>query len=304
MKIGVWIDDDRPLSQVLAAIEEAATLGFARAWLAQILSWDALTVLAALGERAPGIELGVGVAGVFPKHPVVLAQQARTTAAATGGRFSLGVGPSPQSIVEGIFGYRWERPAQYVREYLDALVPLLRGEPVDVRGERIAATAALSTPDAPMPPLLISALGPVLLRLAGERTDGTITAWAGPCALDEHVVPRITAAAEAAGRPAPQVVACVSVAVTTDVDGVRGWVADRFGPAGELPSYRAMLDRDGRAGPADAVVIGDEHAVERELRRYRDAGVTEFMVAPAGPAAEQERTLAVLGQLARSSAGA
>lgn len=297
MRIGLWIDEDRSLPQVLAAIEEAAELGFARAWLAQRLGWDALTALAALGDRAPGIAVGTAVATTFPKHPMALAGQALTASAATGGRLTLGIGPSHQPVVEGAFGYRWERPAQHVREYLDVLLPLLRGEKVDVHGERISATGELSAPGAPAPPVLLAALGPVMLRIAGERVDGTVTAWAGPRALDEHVVPLLTAAA--AGRPAPQVVATVCMCVTADVDGAQEWVAQQFGRAGDLPSYRRILDIEGVAGPADTVLIGAEAAIERELRRFADAGATEIIVAPIGPAADQQRTRTVLGALAR-----
>lgn len=297
MRIGIWIDDDRPLPDVLAAIEDAAERGFARAWLAQRFGWDALTLLAAVGDRAPGIELGTAIVPTYPRHPVVMAGQALAVAAATGGRFSLGIGPSHQVLMEGALGYPWDRPARHTREYLDALLPLLRGEPVDVRGDTVTAAGAVSAPGAPAPPVLLSALGPVMLRLAGQRTDGTITAWTGPRGLDEHVVPLITRAA--AGRPAPQVVAGVAAVVTADVEGAREWVAERFGRANDLPSYRAVLDRQGIARAEDTVVVGDEAVIENELQRYADAGATEFQLCPVGTAADQARTIELFGEIAR-----
>ena len=148
--------------------------------------------------------------------------------------------------------------------------------------------------------LLISALGPVMLRLAGELTDGAITAWAGPRTLSNYLVPTITRAAEAAGRPAPRVIAGVLGHVTSDVDASRRSVAVRFGGSGEMPSYRAMLDREGVASTADLLVAGDEETVERELRRYNDAGATEILVFAAGPDEERARTVALLGELARA----
>ena len=299
MRIGIWIDDDKPLPDVLAAIEDAAERGFARAWLAQRFGWDALTVLAAVGDRAPEIELGTAIVTTYPRHPMALAGQALTVGVATGGRLSLGIGPSHRVLMEGAFGYPWDRPALHTREYLDVLLPLLRGEPVEVHGETVTAVGEVSAPAASAPPVLLSALGPVMLRLAGERTEGTITAWTGPRGLDEHVVPLIMRAA--AGRPAPQVVAGVAAVVTADVEGARRWVAERFGRAGELPSYRAVLDRQGIARAEDTVLIGDEAVMEKELRRYADAGATEFQLCPVGPEKDQARTIDLFGDLARIS---
>ncbi|WP_232666105.1 TIGR03564 family F420-dependent LLM class oxidoreductase [Pseudonocardia sp. TRM90224] len=288
MEIGLWVDENRPLPEVLAAVDAVASSGVSRLWIAQRFGWDALTVLAAVGGRAPGVQLGTSVAMLFPKHPITLAQEALTVSAATGGRFTLGIGPGHRHDMEGVYGYPWERPADRVRERLQVLMPLLRG----AGG---SAVAQLSTPQAPPPPVLLSALGPVMLRIAGELADGTITAWAGPRALDEYIVPRLTAAA--AGRPTPQVVAGMCVCVTGDAEGARQRLTRLFGRASELPSYRAVLDRSGYATAADAAVVGDEETVARELRRYVDAGATEVQVAMVGSAEENVRTLVLLGDL-------
>ncbi|MEJ3651715.1 TIGR03564 family F420-dependent LLM class oxidoreductase [Actinomycetes bacterium KLBMP 9759] len=298
MQIGVWIDEGRPLPEVLDAVDEVGRSGVARVWISQRFGWDALSVLAAARGRGGGVQLGTSIALLFPKHPVAFAQEALTASAATGGRLTIGVGPGPQQVVEGAFGLTWERPARRLREYLEVLGPLLRGEKVDVRGEWVSAAAELVAPDAPVPPVLVSALGPVMLQVAGELAEGTITAWAGPKALDEFIVPRLVAAAGAVGRPSPQVVAGVCVVVTGDEDGARRRVAEMFGRVADLPSYRAVLDRSGYAGAADAVVAGDEATVARELRRYVDAGATEVQVAMIGTTEENARTLALLADLA------
>jgi F420-dependent oxidoreductase-like protein len=290
MRIGLWIDGDQPVDGVLAGIERAAELGYARAWLGQSFGWDPLTVLAALGTRAGGIGVGTAIVPTWPKHPLAMAAQALTTQAAIGGRLTLGVGPSHQPLMEGPFGVRWERPGRHVEEYLRVLGPALAGAAVDVAGESLSSTGALALP-APVerPPLLLSAHGPRLLRLAGELADGALTTWVTARALAEHVVPAVNKAA--AGRPAPQVVVGVVASLTDDPDAAHAYVADTMGLAGDLPSYRRAMDRDGLAGPQDTVLAGDEAELARAVRRFADAGATEFQLCPVGPPAERDRTV-------------
>jgi F420-dependent oxidoreductase-like protein len=290
MRIGLWIDGDQPVDGVLAGIERAAELGYARAWLGQSFGWDPLTVLAALGTRAGGIGVGTAIVPTWPKHPLAMAAQALTTQAAIGGRLTLGVGPSHQPLMEGPFGVRWERPGRHVEEYLRVLGPALAGAAVDVAGESLSSTGALALP-APVerPPLLLSAHGPRLLRLAGELADGALTTWVTARALAEHVVPAVNKAA--AGRPAPQVVVGVVASLTDDPDAAQAYVADTMGLAGDLPSYRRAMDRDGLAGPQDTVLAGDEAELARAVRRFADAGATEFQLCPVGPPAERDRTV-------------
>jgi F420-dependent oxidoreductase-like protein len=245
----------------------------------------------------PSLSLGTPVVQIYPRHPLALAGQALSVQAAIGNRLTLGIGPSHRVLVEPTLGLKYDRPAQHTREYLSALVPLLHGEPVDFHGEQLQAVGQLAVSGAEPPSVLVSALGPVMLRTAGELTDGTIAAWTGPRTISEHIVPRITAAAEAAGRPAPRVLVSVPVAVTDDADAERAWVAARFCAAESLPSYRAMLDIEGVSGVGDVVVVGDEGEVERQLRRLADAGATEFIATPFGPADQVKRTLEVLGSL-------
>jgi F420-dependent oxidoreductase-like protein len=296
MQIGMWIDDERPLAAVVESVEEAARLGFARVWFGQRDGWDPLTLIAAVGSRVPDIGLGTAVALTWPQHPLALAAQTLSTQAAVDGRLTLGVGPSHQMIVESRYGYRWDRPGRHVEEYLTALAPALAGETVDVRTETVTAAGAVTVPGAARPPLLLAAHGPRLLRLAGERADGVITTWTGARGLAEHVVPQVRAAA--AGRPEPQVVVGVVASLTDDPDAARAYVAERFGMAGEMPSYRRSLDQQGVAGPADTVLAGDEAELEKAVRRFADAGATEFQLCAVGPEADRARTVAFFGELA------
>ncbi|SDX10357.1 F420-dependent oxidoreductase, MSMEG_4879 family [Saccharopolyspora shandongensis] len=293
MRIGLCVDE-RELSHgdLLEAVRDAAADGFGSFWLGQHASWDVLTSLAAIGAAVPGIRLGTAIVPTYPRHPLMLAGQALTVQAITGGRLDLGIGPSHRMIVEDQFGYSYDKPARHVREYLTALRPLLRGEAVDFRGATLRAAGQVEVPGAEAPSLLVSALGPTMLRIAGELADGTITVWAGPRALDEHIVPTIRAVAAQ-----PRVVAMVSVSVVSDVDDARERFAAQLAIAGELPAYRAVLDRQGLAGPEDVAVIGDEAAVERALRRYAAAGATELIAAPFGTDEEQRRTRRLMAAL-------
>jgi F420-dependent oxidoreductase-like protein len=304
MRIGIWLGgllETLSIDEIVAQARDAADAGFASAWMPQLFSWDALTVLAVVGREVPGIELGTAVVPTYPRHPMMLASQALTVQAAIGNRLSLGIGTSHQAISEGMFGYPFEKPARHMREYLSILAPLLRGERASFQGETLKAEGTVDVPGAAPPSLLVAALGPVMLRLAGELSDGTITAWTGPVTLAQHIVPTITQAAAAAGRADPRVVAVVLVSVTADADAARAWIGERFGMAGQAPSYRAMLEREGAAGPEDVVVAGDETSVERALRRYAEAGATELVAIPFGSAEEQTRTFALLAARSRES---
>jgi F420-dependent oxidoreductase-like protein len=293
------VNDPSGLDDTLAAVQSAADAGFGRVWFPQlppatgVAGWDALTTLALAGARTPGIELGTGVAVAYGQHPLVLARQALTASAATDGRLILGIGVSHRIFVTDVFGYDYSGPAAYLREYLEVLGPALAGEPVDHHGRRITAVGQLDL-KAPAPPIVTAALGPRMLDLAGELTDGTVTAWAGPKALERQIVPRITKAAEKAGRSAPQVIVGLPVSVTNDVEATRKQVVENFGLAGQAPAYRAMLDLEGVESPADICVFGDEEQVVSQLHRFADIGATEFTAFPFGDAATQARTLDLL----------
>ncbi len=301
MKIGAYVNGEGlGLDAIIGTVRAAADAGLDSVFFSQITSWDALTVAALAGERVPGIELGTAVVQTYPRHPLALAGQALTAQAATGDRLTLGIGPSHKPIIEGRFGHSFDRPARHTREYLAALRPLLRGEDVEYRGETLTVTGRVDVPGAAPPPVLISALGPVMLRLAGAVADGTVTVWTGPETVADHIVPTIGRAASAAGRPAPRVVASVIMSVTTDPERVTRQVAEAAGAASDLPSYRALLDRQGKSGVHETVVAGDEAVVERAVRRYAEAGATELLVSPLGTERERTRTFELAGSLRRS----
>lgn len=299
MKIGIAVGDVRgraTLAELVDQVRTAAEGRIGTVWSGQAFGWDAMTLLAVLGGQVPGIGLGTAVVPTPQRHPLVLASQALTVQAATGDRLTLGIGAGIAMMADTMFGLPADRPARRMREYLTVLNPLLRGENVDHHGETLTAVGAVGVPGVQAPSVLVAALGPAMLRLAGELADGTITWMTGPRTLADHIVPAIRGAAE--GRPDPRVVAGLLTCVTNDEDAVRGRVADQFALAGQVPEYRAMLDREGVTGPGDIVLAGDENTVAQHLDRLRDAGVTEFLAAPFGTAEEQRRTTDVLLSLA------
>lgn len=301
MRIGVLFDLGKPVPAVCEEVRQRRAQGFASVWASQIFGYDALTLLAVVGASVPDIELGTAVVPVYSRLPQVMAQQALTVQAATGGRLALGVGMSHQVVVEGMWGLSFDRPARYLREYLSALVPMLRGEAARVEGEVVTARSAgpLEIPAAAPPPVLVAALGPTMLRLAGQMADGTATWMTGTRTVAEHIVPTIGAAASDAGRPQPRVVVSLPVTVTDDADAARRRIDEVFAIYPSLPSYRAMLDREGAAGPSDVALVGDESAVTDAIGRLAGAGATDFAAAVVGQGHERERTLSVLGALAK-----
>ncbi|GAA0996146.1 TIGR03564 family F420-dependent LLM class oxidoreductase [Acrocarpospora macrocephala] len=301
MEIGLSDYGAGPIPELLAKIEHAAASGFSRFWLGEHGGWDPLTVFSALGDRAPGIEVATSVVGTYPRHPLALAAQALTTHAATGGRLTLGIGPSHAPVVEGRYGLTWRPPVQHAREMLDVLGPVLRGEQVEVRGAAVTAVGGVAAPGVTPPPLLLAANGPRMLALAGERADGALTMWPTPRFLGEVVVPTVITAA--AGRAAPRIAVGLLTSVTSDVAGARERVNTDFRQAATLPTFRALLDRQGSTGPADTLVAGDEAVVEKTVARFADAGATELFVFPVGPPEDHDRTVALLADLARRHRG-
>jgi len=286
--------------------ETVARLGLATLWLPQLFDVDALTALAVIGHQVPGIELGTAVVPIYGRHPIVLAGQVLTTQAACGNRLVLGLGLSHQIVVEGMFGYSFAKPVSHLREYLAAFLPLLRGEAPQVDGETVTSHpfAPVRVAGAEPPPLLLAALGPTMLKLAGDVATGTITWLVGPRTLGDYVVPTIVAAAEAAGRPAPRIVVGLPTCVTDDAGAARQRASKSFGQYNSLPSYRAMLDREGADDVGEVAVVGDEPAVAAQLARLADLGATDFATPVFGSADERERTLRLLSAVAPDLASA
>lgn len=294
MKIGISIGG-ASVDEVVTHTEQAARAGYTSGWIANIFGVDALTAIAVAGRAVPDMHLGTAVVPTYPRHPHALAQQALTTWDATGGRMTLGIGLSHQIVIETLFGLSFDKPAAHMREYLAVLLPLLRDGQVGHTGERYKVHAPLERMGpAGGPKVLLAAMAPVMLQLAGGVADGTLLWMTGARTVGEHVAPRITAAAEAAGKPAPQIVASLPVAVTDDPDAARAAAAEIFAMYGGLPSYRAMLDKEGAAGPEDIAIVGDEATVEAGIRSLADAGVTEFGAAVYGDEATMRRTSELL----------
>ncbi len=301
MRIGTSVAEPSgpdALGNVADQLRIATDDGFASAWMSNIFGLDALTALAVAGSQVPGIELGTAVVPTYPRHPAVLAQQALTADLAVGGRLALGIGLSHQIVIEDMYGYSFDKPARHMREYLAALVPLLSSEPADFDGETLRAHIGLSTPRSGRKvPLLLAALAPKMLRLAGRYADGTILWMTGPATVRDYIVPAITTAASEAGRPDPRVVCILPVCVTDDPGQARADAAKAFAIYGQLPSYRAMLDREGAAGPGDVAIVGDEDAVEGQIMALADAGVTDFVAGEYARGDEGPRTRALLRKL-------
>jgi F420-dependent oxidoreductase-like protein len=302
MRYGLTIDNGQPLPQVVEQVQRMADAGFATAVSSQIFGYDALTMLALAGQGVPGIGLTTNVVPTYPRHPYMLAAQALTVQAATGGRLTLGIGLSHQIVIENLFGQSFDRPLRHMREYLAILLPLLRGEAVSFQGEVLSCTTwGPIEIDAPAPPVVLAALGPRMLELAGAVADGTTTWMTGPATVRDHIVPTITAAAEAAGRPAPRVIVGLPVCVTDDVDAARATAAEVFVAYGHMPSYRAMLDREQVAGPGDVAVVGDEQSVIEQLAAVDVAGATEVVASIFGDPGERDRTFSLLATLAKEA---
>lgn len=289
-----------PVDDTVAYLAQLRDEGFRRAWFAQMpYEPDLLTVLTVGLREVDGIEVGTGVLPIQNQLPMLLAQRALTISQMAGGRLLLGLGMTHQAVTEGMWGIPWDKPVRRLNEYLDGLLPLLNGEKADATGETVTTRGALMIPGAPTPPVYIAALGPKLLQIAGRRSSGTVTWMTGPKTLAGHVGPTLRQAAADAGRAdAVRVVAAIPIAVTDDVDGARKQAAEQFAMYGYLPSYRAMLDREGYAGPEDIAIIGDEQTVRDRLAELEAAGVDEYVGVTFDPSAEgRARTRAVLKKL-------
>ena len=305
MRIGVMLGasgGNGGLDEIVAAAKRVEAAGLHNLWLANIFSFDAIATLAVVGREVPRIGLGTAVTPTYPRHPTAMAQQALTAAAATGNRFTLGIGLSHKVVIETMLGLSYDRPAAHMREYLSVLAPLLRGEAANWQGEEYrVAGLQLTVPGAAPVPTVVAALGPMMLRIAGELANGTNTWMVGPKTMEGHIVKRLAAAADAAGRPAPRVVGGVPIVLTEQPDQARQRIAQGLAMYGQLPSYRAMLDREGVAGPADIALVGDENALRGGIERFRNAGVTDFNAAIMAVEPDAyERTLNFLASLAKS----
>src|SRR6478735_8234898 len=161
MRIGIFTGDvgEGTVDGYVNAARTAHEQGFGSYWVSQIFSHDALTLLAVIGREVPGIELGTAVVPTYPRHPMMLAQQALTVQAASGGRLCLGIGLSHQIVVESMWGLPFTKPVRHLREYLEVLMPLLEGGSVAFDGEDFRVHGAIDVPGGSRPVVLVAALG-------------------------------------------------------------------------------------------------------------------------------------------------
>jgi len=307
MRFGIFggAVNDGTLDDVAAEAASAERDGFASYWAPHIFGHDALTALAVVATKVPRIELGTSVVPTFPRHPHAIAQQAHTVAAASGNRFTLGIGLSHKIVIENMFGLSYDKPVRHLREYLSVLMPLSRNEPANFDGEMYRVHAGISAKGSAGFGVVVAALGEQMLRVTAAMADGTLTWCTGPVTLAEHTIPTITRFAEEFGRPAPRVIAALPVCVTDDTGSAVARAAEVFAAYGALPSYRAMLDREGVAGPADIAIIGTAAQVQERIGALAGIGVTEFAAVEFGATPDEvvntrEALKGLLGQPAGS----
>ncbi|MDA0370371.1 MAG: TIGR03564 family F420-dependent LLM class oxidoreductase [Actinomycetota bacterium] len=278
MRVGIFggAANDGTLGSMTNEASRAEKDGFASFWVPQIFNHDALTALAVIGREVPRIELGTSVVPTYPRHPMMMAQQALTVNAATDGRLCLGIGLSHQLVVEGMWGMSFDKPVRHMREYLEVMMPLLEGKPVAHAGEAFRVNGAVDVPGGSRPGVVVAALGEQMLNVTAALADGTLTWCTGPQTLKNHTIPTIRAAADRHGRDSARVIAALPVCVTKDIAAAHERAAKVFVIYGQLPSYRAMLDKEGAAGPADIAIAGSESEVLDRISALADMGVTDF----------------------------
>ena len=286
---------------VEALIEDARRAqrdGMASYWIGQQFDWDAFSLLAAIAREVPEIELGTAVTHLWTAFPVHMAQQAMSLRVLSGGRFTLGLGLEHRWVVEQMWGIDWRRPVSRLAEYLDIVSSLLHTGRAEHHGDFYdVETAFLRFEPDPGMQVILAALGPRMLRLAGTKADGTATWLTGPRTIAEHIVPSIRTAAAEADRPAPRVIALMPIAVTADVAAMRERVSEEMAIYHRMPSYQAMLEREGAKSAGETGLLGSRDEVEDAIGRLGEAGVTDLGAILFGSEDEQDRTRQLLSDL-------
>lgn len=287
MRVGVMIgaergDMARKVGKLVADIQWAEAAGLDTAWMPQVPNdFDCLTMASLMAAHSSRIELGTAVVPLQAQHPIALARQALSTHAVAGGRLALGVGPSHHWIIRDMLGLPYEKPAAYTRDYLQVLNAAIAGPgPVDVENDSFTVHNPLVIrSDTPMP-VLVAALGPVMLQIAGELADGTVLWMADERAIGDHIAPKITKAAAGAGRPAPRIVAGIPVCLCPpgQVDEAKERANRILGEAEVSPNYQRLLERGDARDVGDLCAAGDPEAILARMRRFADAGVTDLSV--------------------------
>ena len=271
MKIGAMLlKPPKSPDDIIAAAKRIEKAGLDHLWVSHIFGFDSISVMGLVAREVTRISVGTAVTPTYPRHPTAMAQQALTTAAFSGNRFTLGIGLSHKKIIEDFMGFSFDKPADHMREYLSILMPLARGEQVSFSGsEYSVSNFRLNIPEVKPMPVVLGALGSKMLEIAGELTDGTNTWMVGHKTMKAHIVPGLK-------NPKSRVIGGVPIVLTNQVNEAKEQISKILKGYGKVPSYRAMLDMENANGPADVASVGDEKTLREEIYRYRDAGVTEF----------------------------
>lgn len=297
------------VDKMVRQAQQAEADGFTSLWYSSAAAGDPLVAMAIAGRATTSIELGTAVLQTYPCHPLLQANRVAAAANAMGRPgLTLGLGPSHAPLVRGVLGLSYDQPASNTDEYMKIVTGLLGGDVVDVDGQHWTAhsegrMAAVEHPVS----VLLSALSPRMLRIAGRYAGGVVLWMASALAIESRIVPVLHAAAAEAGRPAPRVVAGLPVSVHDDADEARAAVAATSTAYAGMTNYQRIIEAGGGADPADIAVIGDENVVRNQLRSLVDAGATDVWAQPVAVGEDREqraaslrRTRSLLSELARS----
>jgi F420-dependent oxidoreductase-like protein len=286
--------------EALAVARYADAAGFDSLWISHANAVDPIVALAATVDETAGLaEVGTSVVPLYGRHPIGVAQLARTAQSALNGRFTLGIGAASRQAVKASMGLPWDHPLGYTRDFIDGLVPLLAGAQADVDGREVTTHGQLNVIAADTP-ILLAALGPKMLELAGRRVQGTTVGQCGPRTIGSYIAPTLRAAADAAGRPAPRIMALIRLCVTTDTAGAYALARETAMRYRAVPSYEVVQDKEGLDDPAQLHLIGSWERVLDGLGEYAAAGVTDFRleIAAHDQASREMSRAALAGHLA------
>jgi F420-dependent oxidoreductase-like protein len=284
MPTGVVLNPRATATNVVDDVTDQARraydIGVRQIWLAQRFDYDAISLAGLVGAAVPGLGVGTFVVPINPRHPLVVSSLAQTAQAASHGNFSLGLGLGSHGPEQQAFGTSWPNPVGRLREHLQVLRSIFDTGAVDFHGSEFSANPEwpVAVPGGTPVPVYVAAMGPKALRVTGELADGTLPYLAGPRTVEEFIVPTISAAAAAAGRPAPQVIAAVPVVVSDDADAARTLATEELSFYETIPSYQRVIAREGADRAADIAAVGPADAVRKHLQRYVDAGATDLVL--------------------------
>jgi F420-dependent oxidoreductase-like protein len=283
MPHGVVLTPDRTapnlVDDVIAQAKAAYAVGVRQVWLAQRVDYDAIALAGLIGAAVPGLGVGTSVVPINPRHPLILASAAQTAQAASHGNFSLGLGLGAPSVESAAFGISVEKPVRRLREYLTVLRSILHDGSANFNGSEVTANPEwpVDVPGGAPLPVYVAAMGPQALKVTGELADGTLPYLAGPRTISEFILPTISKAATDAGRPQPRIFAMVPVVIDDDAEAARAHAAAELAFYATIPSYQAVIAREGVDSVADLAAVGTAEVVSRKLQAYLDAGATDVV---------------------------